>query len=231
MRLEPLPWPARPGTGDRVRVDLDPDPAAPPLVLRIDRREPAVRARLPALPALLGDEERRRLERYRRAGDRERFLLGRGVLRLCLAELLGDDPVTLPIGAGPRGKPRLEPQLEARATQPSTAPPRFNVSHAGDLVLIALHGRREVGVDVERRRPDLDWRPIAARCLPQATAERLAALPPDEREMAFLQAWCELEAELKALGTGLGGERAAAGTASLWRLALPAAYRGAVALL
>jgi 4'-phosphopantetheinyl transferase len=228
MRLEPHPWPARPGRGDPIGVPLDPDPAAPPLVLRIDRREPAVRARLPALPALLGDEERRRLDRYRRAEDRERFLLGRGVLRLCLAELLGDDPATLPIGAGPRGKPRLAP---GAARLPAAPLPRFNVSHAGDLVLIALHGRREVGVDVERRRPDLDWRPIAARCLPQATGERLEALPPDAREMAFLQAWCELEAELKALGTGLGGERPAAGTASLWRLAMPADYRGAVALL
>jgi hypothetical protein len=48
--------------------------------------------------------------------------------------------------------------------------------------------------------------------------------------MAFLQAWCELEATLKAAGTGLGAD-AAGLSASLWRLSLPVDYRGAAALL
>jgi len=93
-----------------------------------------------------------------------------------------------------------------------------------------------VGVDGERQRSDLDWRPIARRCLDPATVESLLALPPAEAARAFVEAWCDLEAGLKARGLGLarasdGRSRAMERRLRRWRLALPAGYAGAVALL
>ena len=262
---EPLPWRAhRPGE------------AAPlePLLLRVDRRDPRVLATTAELEALLTIEERHQVDRYRRLADRQRALLGRGVLRQVLGAWLGLDPACLSFAAGSHGKPELvgpcpatwqsqpsqSERLQSKPTpwQPSQSetsysdpspkepspkdqcqepnPPQFNISHSGDLILLAFHATDPVGVDVERQRPDWDWRPIARRCLDAATVESLLALAPAEAATAFVQAWCDLEAGLKARGVGLarasdGQSRAMERRLRRWRLALPAGYGGSVALL
>ena len=61
----------------------------------------------------------------------------------------------------------------------------------------------------------------------------LAALPEAEQPAAFLQLWCHHEAGLKAGGWGLAAAPPADGWPPLrrWRLALPAGYVGAAALV
>jgi 4'-phosphopantetheinyl transferase len=190
----------------------------------IDRRDPDVRALLPSLGELLDPGERQRLGRLRGEGDGERFLLGRGALRLFLGGWLGRDPAGLVLGAGPHGKPEL--------LGPPPAAPRFNVSHSGDLILLGFHPRRPVGVDVEQRRPVPEWEGIARRCLPPGEGDAIATLPQEEREQAFLAAWCRLEAQLKARGMGLSGPPPAPGEPApeVWTLLLPEGYVGAAAL-
>lgn len=160
------------------------------------------------------------------------------MLRLSLGELLDRAPASVVLAMGPRGKPFL---ADGDGLHPRGVP-RFNVAHSGELVLLGFHGAREVGVDVECHRRELGWRPIARRCLPPHEVRRIEALPPELRAMAFLQAWCALEAGLKALGVGLGGlerlEEASkplqVGSGSLrrlWTVALPTGYAGAAALV
>jgi len=130
--------------------------------------------------------------------------------------------------------------------------PEFNLSHSGDLILLAVHQQRPVGVDVELLRPGLAWRPIAQRVLPpgewqalealataveQEAAEQEAAEAERQAAEAFLAAWCRLEARLKAQGLGLAGldnhrQGPSADDAGLhlWDVAVPAGYRAAVAL-
>ena len=220
--LEPLPW--QPAADLRGEHGVPPPPTlrqGPPLVLQIDRRAPAVREALVWLQALLGPPELERLARLRRADDRERLLLGRSVLRLTLGRWLGRDPASLVFRIGHHGKPGLD-----------GAPP-FNLSHSGHLVLLAFHGSREVGVDVEEERPGMDWQAIARRVLAQQRVAQLEALPAADQQRAFLVEWCRLEAQLKARGTGLAGlgERPPdPSKAELWDLVLPAAHLGAVAV-
>jgi 4'-phosphopantetheinyl transferase len=221
---QPLPGPAQ-----------EPGQAAPsePWLLRLDRRDPRLLAATAELEALLPGEERQHVNRLRRPDDRQRTLLGRGVLRLVLGTWLDRDPAALRFATGPHGKPELvgpgPPPLQVQ-------PPHFNLSHSGDLILLAFHASHPVGVDVERQQPDLDWRPIARRCLDPAQVESLLALPPAEAAPAFVEFWCDLEAGLKAQGVGLAqasGAQVLAMEPRLrrWRLALPAGYAGAVALL
>ncbi len=225
VRLRPLDWtPARGEAGLAERLPRQ--PAAPPLVLRIDRRAAAVQHGLADLAPLLSADEARRLERFRRIEDRERFLLGRGSLRLCLAALLAEDPARLRLAATAAGKPFLADA----SGQPQRQAPQFNLSHSGDLILLALHGAGAVGVDVERLRPSLNWRPIARRCLAPGELARIEGLAPAEQPLAFLEAWCALEARLKAVGSGLAGRRPEPETCRLWPLELPPDHRGAVAL-
>ena len=229
----PFPWrlvdppPVPPFSGPPAAAG--PVPAVP-WVLAIQRVEPLPEALRESLAASLSPVERQRHDALRQLADRQRFLLGRGALRRLLGAWLTLPPPAVPIEAGPHGKPRCP------------GGPEFNLSHSGDLILLALHPNRPVGVDVEQARPDLDWRPIARRVLPLEEAEALerqAALEgASAAAAAFLTAWCRLEARLKARGDGLSGlgdppyqrEGREAGL-TLWDLTVPAGYRAAVALM
>jgi 4'-phosphopantetheinyl transferase len=165
----------------------------PPLLLLLDRRQPLPPELSQELNGCLTPEERRRRDAYRLTDDRERFLLGRAGLRRLLGDWLGLAPQTVPLATGPRGKPFCP------------AGPAFNVSHSGDLILLAVHPCRPVGVDVERLRPALNWQAIARRMLTPAELARITSLREPERPQAFLTSWCRLEARLKARGDGLAG--------------------------
>jgi 4'-phosphopantetheinyl transferase len=191
-------------------------------VVALDRREILPEALRQALAASLAPAERQRLEALRQLADRERFLRGRAALRLLLGAWLALPPAAVPIEVGPHGKPHCP------------GGPQFNLSHSGDLILLALHPSRPVGVDVELPRPDLDWRPIARRVLPAAEAEALERLAAGDGGSAaadrFLGAWCRLEAGLKARGLGLAGLGDPPQGLTVWDVAVPAGYRAAVAL-
>ncbi|MCP9936841.1 MULTISPECIES: 4'-phosphopantetheinyl transferase superfamily protein [unclassified Cyanobium] len=232
--IPPLAWPA-PG-GDLVLPPWPwPEPDDPPLLLLLDRRQPQVQALMAPLGDLLDPGERQRLRRLRRQEDGERFLLGRGALRLILGGWLGCDPAGLVLGVGPHGKPEL---LLREAAGPGSGGirPQFNVSHSGDLILLGFHPERPVGVDVEQRRPLPEWEGIAGRFLSPEESERIRALPMERRSDAFLTAWCRLEAGLKARGLGLfGGATSGSGAREdpdpdHWPLVLPEGYVGGAAL-
>ena len=178
---------------------------------------------------MLDRAEQERAARFRRPADRVRFLVGRAALRQVLGTWLDCDPAALRFRYGPHGKPVLD------GSEQTT--PHFNLAHSGNLILLAFHPSRPVGVDVERLRPGLDWRPIARRILPAAAFSRLESLPPEQGDAAFLEAWCRLEARLKASGEGLAGlERLRRESATqpaeiaIWDVEVPAGYGAAVAL-
>ena len=144
---------------------------------------------------------------------------------------------------GSQGVAAIEQQqqrLRLSARQGCSQPGAGILSHSGDLILLALHRQHAVGVDVERHRPGLDWQPLADRWLPSPERHALEALPPGQRLAGFLQAWCRLEARLKARGCGLAGVeqlrrpqadgQAVAGE-RLLDLQLPEGHHGAVAWL
>jgi 4'-phosphopantetheinyl transferase len=199
-----------------------------------------VRVEIDCLNDLLAPEERGRLSRLQLQEDRERFLLGRGVLRLVLGAWLQRHPADLRFAQGPQGKPELlwpeSPHPEPGQGAPT---PRFNVSHSGDLILLGFHPIRNVGVDLERRRVVPEWEGIARRCLPAGSWETIKALPEEQHSEAFLVAWCRLEADLKARGLGLFRSKLEGGRdtaqllrepSDLWTVSLPQGYLGAAAL-
>lgn len=192
-----------------------------PVVLAVDRRMGCGSAMFPQLFSQLSADEVRRYSAYRRQADAERFLLGRSLLRILLAALSGLSTAELRIDAGPHGKPCCPDG------------PQFNVSHSGDLVLIAIHAIFPVGVDVESGPSPPDWESIAARVLPADVCLGIQALPRQQQSSAFMQAWCHLEARLKLLGTGFQTEHLAAADSTSfrqWRLVLPRGYVGSVAM-
>lgn len=146
---------------------------------------------LESLVATLDPAERARAGRYRFADDARRFRAARGWLRHVLGAELAADPAAVPVTEGP-GKPRLADRVG----------PCFNVSHAGELALIAV-AEREVGVDVEHEAAAPSAVEAAGLVCAADEMTKLRRMARAERPGAFLRAWTAKEAYLKATGVGL----------------------------
>jgi len=168
---------------------------------------------LARLREALAPDERARAARMRRPHD-SRFVAARGQLREILGRYRGVPPAGLRFAYGPSGKPRLLPE----------GPLRFNVSHCEDDALVAVSTGRDLGVDLERVRDDVDWEEIAEQLFSEEERAALGSLPAPWRRSSFFATWTQKEALLKALGCGLGGEepKRPPGTARFAVLGVPA---------
>lgn len=155
---------------------------------------------------LLDPVERRRRERYRAAGDRDRFTLGVVLSRLVLGAQQDRAPTDVAIDRDCRrcGRPHARPRLlDGRRLD-------FSITHSGGLVGLAVArgvpgadgGTRSVGVDLERVVPLRE--PGMERVVLSVTEQTLFdRLPPGDQVTAFYRYWVRKEAILKATGDGL----------------------------
>jgi 4'-phosphopantetheinyl transferase len=116
----------------------------------------------------------------------------RRVLGLYLEEPAG----AIEIAHGTHGKPHLASEPDRLA---------FNLSHSGELTLVAVTRGREVGVDVERAKPARDLVALAERALSPEDATAVREAAGEDRTAVFYDLWTRHEARLKCLGTGLAG--------------------------
>ncbi|MEL7030449.1 MAG: 4'-phosphopantetheinyl transferase superfamily protein, partial [Pseudomonadota bacterium] len=161
-------------------------------IWRIDLSAGAQRS-LDSLAQILDDLEMSRWRRLRRADAAARFAASHVALRVILGRVLGQAPHEIRFAQEENGKPTLaDRELQ------------FNLAHSGDVALVAVGGRRALGVDVEeiRRVPNLASM-IRFACTPVEKQEIEDA--PDEaaRTKLFLEHWVRKEAAAKAVGQGL----------------------------
>lgn len=159
----------------------------------IDNWDEAAEAARTVYLARLQDDERRRAAAFKDARSRWRFTLARGMARDVLAEVLGIGPGSVRIAVSGAGKPYL---ADRRG-------PTFSLSHSGCLLVVAVHDRSPVGVDVERVIPIPEREAVARAILGPVEAVVFARIRDDtERTQAFYRLWTRKEAVLKAIGTG-----------------------------
>ena len=145
---------------------------------------------------ILSEDEIARAGRFRFEKDRYRFTRCRRALRRLLAGYLDIPPAEILFEYGVRGKPQLAVRQNPRALQ-------FNVSHSGELALIAVGNEQRLGVDVERIRSEVDTYSLAERFFSVRERAALQALPVRLRASGFYACWARKEAFLKATGDGL----------------------------
>ena len=148
------------------------------------------------LERTLTGSEVERAGRFRQERDRERFVAGRGNLRVILSRYTGIAPQQLRLTYNAFGKPLL-------ALMPGQEPLWFNLAHSGEIVLYAVARGRRVGIDIERVEDDLDVEQIARYAFSAAERRMIASLPESQRRAAFYACWTRKEAYLKARGQGL----------------------------
>jgi 4'-phosphopantetheinyl transferase len=145
---------------------------------------------------ILSADERARATRFHFSRDRQYFTATRAVLRTILGGYLDFDPKALRFQYSEKEKPSLTAPQSGKHVE-------FNVSHSGDVALLAFARGRDIGVDVERLRENFDHEAIARRFFSEQEQRQLAALAPADRYHGFFRCWTRKEAYIKARGTGL----------------------------
>ena len=146
------------------------------------------------LRTLLSPDEVAKAERIVVPGKREQSIVTRGNLRTLLSAYTGVPAREVSFEYEEQGRPFL-----ADAGLCTT----FNVTHSGDLALIAVTREGIVGVDVERIDPKVELLAIGKRFFSEAEHAQLRSCREEERPLAFFRCWTRKEAVLKARGTGL----------------------------
>lgn len=142
----------------------------------------------------LSPSEQLKASRFRIPSDGRRWARARGVVRSILGGYLGLEPAGVLFASGTHGKPRLANNNALQLC--------FNVSHSGSWAMLGIASGCELGVDVERLRPELDVTALARIALPIAAQEALAAAEGSSRTLQFFRAWTRHEAQLKCIGSG-----------------------------
>jgi 4'-phosphopantetheinyl transferase len=146
--------------------------------------------------ALLDADEHVRTARLVDRRHRIRFIQFHAFARLVLGGYLGLSAAEVRFAVGRNGKPRIERGATHRDLH-------FNLSHSGDVCLLAARRGWAVGIDIEQVRDMPDALAIARRFFTRAEAELLARLDGGARRDAFFALWTHKEAAVKALGENL----------------------------
>ena len=144
----------------------------------------------------LAADERSKADRFYFRRDRDHFIAARGILRAILGRYLNKAPEDISFSYSNHGKPALVSESGADAV-------RFNISHSHGTALYVVTRDREIGVDLELIRDDVEVEQIAERFFSHREIAALHALPVDLRRRAFFLCWTRKEAYIKARGEGL----------------------------
>jgi 4'-phosphopantetheinyl transferase len=143
---------------------------------------------------LLSDDERTRAARFHFHKDALKFVAARASMRSILAECTHVAAREVRFLYAKHGKPSL-------ADNPADI--RFNLSHAGDRAILGVTLERDVGVDIEVIRRDLEFEKLAERFFSLHERACLRELSAEKKMQFFFRVWTCKEAFLKAQGFGL----------------------------
>ncbi|MEZ4701170.1 MAG: 4'-phosphopantetheinyl transferase superfamily protein [Rhodothermales bacterium] len=148
------------------------------------------------LESVLSMDERAKAGRYKFDHNRNDYIVARGVLRHILGAYVDRRPESLQFYYSPYGKPALNAEIDGQKLS-------FNVSHSGGYALYAIARGREIGIDVERVRPEAAQDGVAERFFSPREVATLRGLPSHAQPLAFFNCWTRKEAYIKARGEGL----------------------------
>lgn len=140
----------------------------------------------------LSPEEQHRAARFYFPRHQRRFTNAHSMLRSILARYLTEQPLNLNFTAGKYGKPEL---LNAPFLQ-------FNLSHSGDMAILAVGKDYPLGIDLERfsARP---YYGIGEQLFSKQEIQALRKAPAFLTALTFFNIWTQKEAFIKACGLGL----------------------------
>ncbi|KAA3617197.1 MAG: 4'-phosphopantetheinyl transferase superfamily protein [Calditrichaeota bacterium] len=143
---------------------------------------------------ILSKEEKERASRFHFEIDHRRYSVTRSLLKKILGKILSKPALKIKFTFNKYGKPELVQQSEKIF---------FNVSHSGNLGLIAISDIAQIGVDVEKYREEMITGDIAKRFFSDLEVTEFLSLNENEKLQGFFNCWTRKEAFIKAVGKGL----------------------------
>lgn len=145
---------------------------------------------------MLSDDEQAKAARFYFERDRQRYAAAHSILHMLLGRYMDCDPLAIRFRTNSYGKPALDiPQQEHTLT--------FNLSHSHKLALYAFTCNREIGVDVESMRSNIEYEQLARYSFSPNEQQALHDLPDSAKQQGFFNGWTRKEAYIKARGLGL----------------------------
>jgi 4'-phosphopantetheinyl transferase len=151
------------------------------------------------LSELLNQDEREKLSKYIFNEQRERFLYGRGILKLLIANYLFIDPREVLIGYNDKGKPILRADINLMNLN-------FNLSHSNNYLIIGFTLENSIGVDIEYIDKSRNIMGIARRFFNLEEYNKIKCFKGMEQLIIFYILWTFKEAYLKCIGSGINNE-------------------------
>lgn len=143
----------------------------------------------------IDEEECERAAAFKFPIHRDRYVRGRGMLRLTLSEHMDCAPESFGFSYGDKGKPFLQ-----------GADFHFNLSHSDKFAAVAVSRLPSVGIDIERFDREVDIAGLSRRCFRPNEVKRIQNANGDRKARAFFWTWTAKEARMKATGEGFGLE-------------------------
>jgi 4'-phosphopantetheinyl transferase len=144
----------------------------------------------------LDDAERSRADHFRSHRLRRQWTVARAGLRNILAHYCGCSPIQIEFTLGTFGKPELAGEIAKTGVT-------FNLSHSGNMAVVAVSHNTDLGVDIEFKKFIKDWPGVARRFFSSNENAKLMAMEESCRVDAFFDCWTRKEAIIKATGEGL----------------------------
>ena len=159
---------------------------------RIDLWQFSLEHELNIASQILDADERARGDRFYFSRHKRRFTSARATLRIILARYLNMVPERLEFTYNAHGKPSV---INSQKLQ-------FNISHTGDLALLAVGKSFPMGVDIEyySARP---YEGIAKNLFSAQEYSEFKNTPSALKPAVFFHVWAQKEAFIKASGLGL----------------------------
>jgi 4'-phosphopantetheinyl transferase len=146
--------------------------------------------------SLLSPDEKARAERFYFERDRNRYIFGRGILRVLVGSYLQVEASKITFVYGPHGKPAIESMHSNKTLQ-------FNLAHSNEWAVYAFGWDQPLGIDLEHIRPMPDVDDLAERFFSATESALIHSLADEQKWETFFTIWTCKEAFLKASGSGL----------------------------
>lgn len=147
-----------------------------------------------ALFASIGKAEQQQADKFRCGRRRNSFIVGRYMVYQAYRHLYPQFDIAI----------HQDENAKPVAFHHGTAlPHRFNLSHSGEYVVLAISNTGRVGVDVECVDTTLINQGMARSFMSAEELQQYWALPASQQQTFFFRLWTIKEALLKAIGVGL----------------------------
>ena len=143
---------------------------------------------------LLSAGEIYRAKRLLDARKQQQFVDTRNALRCLLGQYLQLAPELINFNYNNHGKPALAKVHNSTLS--------FNLSHSGNWAIFVVANGSEVGIDLEKTDPKLDFIQLANNYFSLSENGELNNLLPKQQRAGFYRLWTKKESILKLLGTG-----------------------------